>query len=84
MPSKFARANRKKDSPRRMSHWLAGEDSNLHSRLQKPVSCHWTTGHQHPFYDIMTEEFTAREAVFVYYGVGFVAGAVVSSMNRAA
>ena len=63
--------------------WLAGEDSNLHSRLQRPVSCHWTTGHQRSFYDITTEEFTAREVVFVYYGVGFVAAAAVSSMNRA-
>ena len=32
-----------------LEDWLAGEDSNLHSRLQRPVSCHWTTGQHRIF-----------------------------------
>ena len=46
-------------------NWLAGEDSNLHSRLQRPVSYHWTTGQQDSSYDITPMEFTRRNAVGV-------------------
>ena len=27
---------------RKPEDWLGEEDSNLHRRLQRPLSCHWT------------------------------------------
>jgi hypothetical protein len=29
-----------------LSGWLGEEDSNLHRRLQRPLSCHWTIPQQ--------------------------------------
>ena len=33
----------RRDQARLTGHWLRRKDSNLHPRLQRPLSCHWTT-----------------------------------------